>query len=309
MNDQKIKNILKIIISSLIYYSGLFFLLNKTIKRNGLVVFNYHNFNTFTNDYWENGELFETNYQKNFERQIKFIKEHIGFVQPESIAEQLEKNDLKALITFDDGYKDNFDIAFPILKKYNIPAIFIISTGFIDNNKLLWHDRIKQWGIENCYSKKKIKRILKKLNADKINIPQYIENIDIKNRCVRSLMMNWNTIKEIATNGYIVGAHTQSHIPLNYLDELNEFKEIRDSMNILKINLSQDVEFFAVPNGKYSANTQNILKELHIRYCFSIIPGINDNRVNRYFLKRNALLPSDPISVVALKILVIKLLK
>ena len=309
MNDQKIKNIFKIIIAYLIYYSGLFLLLNKVIKRKGLIIFNYHNFNTFTNDYWKNGALFETKYQKNFEKQISFTRKTIGFVHTESIDNQLKRNDLKALITFDDGYKDNFNIAFPILRKYKAPAIFIISTGFIENNILLWHDKVKQWGSENGYSKRRIKTILKKLYTDEMNLPECVEDVHIKDKRVKSLMMTWEDIKEITNNGYIVGAHTKSHIPLNYLNKKDEVNEIRGSIKTLKNKLSRDIAFFAVPNGKYSANTQNILKELGIKYCFSIVPGINDDTINKYYLKRNALLPSDPIPVVALKILLIKVFK
>jgi len=311
MNDQKIKNILKIMLSALVYYSGLFLFLNWIIKRNGLLIFNYHNFNTITNDYWKNGSIFEIGYQKRFEKQVKFIGKSIGFIKPENIANQVKENNLKALITFDDGYKDNFEIAFPILRKYNIPAIFFIATGFIDgnNNNLLWHDRVKLWGLENGYSKKRIKNILKNLDAGQIDVISFTKTMKLRNENVKSLMMKWDDIKEIAKAGYKIGAHTKSHIPLNYLNKDDEFKEISDSIIELKSNLNQNVEYFSVPNGKYSKNTQNILKELYIMYCFSISSGINSGHVNRYFLRRNAILPSDPIPVVALKILYIKIFK
>lgn len=307
MNDQKIKNILKIVISSLVYYSGLFFFLNRFIKRKGLIIFNYHNFNTFTNDYWKNGDLFETNYQKNFEKQIKFIKKTIGFAVPKFIDRQLIESDLKALITFDDGYQDNFEVAFPILKKYNVSAIFFIPTDFIGTNNLLWHDKIKLWGIENGYSKRKIKKILKSINNGKIKMFQYLMRTNPRNIYKIPLMMNWDSLREIADNGFGIAAHTKSHIPLNYLNENEEFMEIEGSIDTLRENLFQYTDFFSVPNGKYSENTTNIFEKLHIKYCFSITPGINNNHVNRFFLKRNALLPSDPISVVALKLLKIKL--
>ena len=309
MNDQKIKNLLKIAISYLIYYSGLFFFLNKLLRRKGLIIFNYHNFSTFTNDYWKNGSIFETNYHENFEKQIKFIVKTIGFIKPEYIANQLKGDDLKALLTFDDGYRDNLEIALPILRKYSVSAIFFIPTNFIGNGNFLWHDKIKIWGIENKFSKKKIKKLLNKLSSDKAEFNRYLENIRLINNYENSLMMEWSNIRDIIKNKCKIGAHTKSHIPLNYLTMKDELEEISDSIDILRNKLFQNIELFSVPNGKYSINTQNILKNFHIKYCFSIIPGINDNHVNRYFLRRNAILPSDSIPVVALKILMIKLFK
>ena len=309
MNDQIIKNLLKIAISYLIYYLGVFFFINKLLRRKGLIIFNYHNFNTFTNDYWKNGSIFETNYQENFEKQIKFIKKTIGFIKPEDIADQLQSDDLKALITFDDGYRDNFDIALPILKKINVSAVFFIPTNFIGGSNFLWHDKIKLWGIENGFYKKKIKKLLNRLISDKTNFNKYLDNIRLMNNYENSLMMDWNNIREIIKTNCQVGAHTKSHIPLDYFTDKDEFGEINDSIDILRKKLFQNIELFSVPNGKYSINTQNILKKLHIQYCFSVIPGINDNCVDRYLLRRNAILPSDPIPVIALKLLIIKLFK
>ena len=73
-----------------------------------------------------------------FEKQMKFLKENKKVV---SIRDIKKESDSVA-ITFDDTFKNVKDVALPILKKYDIPATFFISTGFIGNNRNFWVDRI-----------------------------------------------------------------------------------------------------------------------------------------------------------------------
>ncbi len=307
MSDQRVRNVLKVIAAFIVYYSGIFFLLNKLIKRNGLLIFNYHNFSTFTNDYWRNGSLYQLSYRENFEKQVTFIKRTLGFVSTELIEVQLEKRGLKVILTFDDGYKDNFEIAFPILMKHNASAIFFVATDFIGNNTLLWHDSARLWGIKNGYPKKYIKVTLRKLIDGEIDIRKYIQHKELNSSFKAPLMMKWHHVSKIAESGFKIGAHSKSHIPFTHLTQSEEIQEVSGSINVLKQKLSLNVEFFAVPNGKYSPHTEKILAQSGIKYCFSVMSGVNDASTNMHLLKRNPLLPSDPVPVVALKILMIRL--
>jgi peptidoglycan/xylan/chitin deacetylase (PgdA/CDA1 family) len=75
---------------------------------------------------------------KNFERQMRYLREHVEIVSLDKILEIIKhhqslKRDMVA-ITFDDGYRDNYINAYPILKKYDIPSAIFITTGFIDKD-------------------------------------------------------------------------------------------------------------------------------------------------------------------------------
>lgn len=73
---------------------------------------------------------------KSFEEQIKFISERYNAVSEKDIISAVERRgkmpEFPIWITFDDGYKDNYTNAFPILKKYSIPATFFVTTGYVN---------------------------------------------------------------------------------------------------------------------------------------------------------------------------------
>src|SRR5689334_9989952 len=80
-----------------------------------------------------------------FERQMQFFKDCYNVMELQELVRRSQRGSLpeRAMaITFDDGYRDNYDYAFPILKKLGLPATIFVATSAIENAKILWHDRI-----------------------------------------------------------------------------------------------------------------------------------------------------------------------
>ena len=76
-----------------------------------------------------------------FEKQIKFLTEHFNVIPLRDAVEGLKNDTIKgptAVITFDDGYQNNYDVAFPILKAYQAPATIYIASKFIDTKSTIW---------------------------------------------------------------------------------------------------------------------------------------------------------------------------
>jgi len=84
---------------------------------------------------------------KEFEKHLVFLKANFRVISLNTAvdllarAEQLKEN--YVVITFDDGYSDNYDYAFPLLTRHKIPGVFYVTTGLIGSNKLLWADAVR----------------------------------------------------------------------------------------------------------------------------------------------------------------------
>ena len=163
------KNIIFIIIKELFGFIfrlfGLLYLIEIVNKNDTLFyVFNYHSFSKYNNFKIKRGSILETGYKDNFEKQIKFYKKHFHFSYPDEFFEN-SNNSHSALITFDDGYKDNHDIALPVLQKYDAKAIFFVVTSLTGSNDMLMHDKIR-WLVQ-----------IGELESKYLNIPNNIISI------------------------------------------------------------------------------------------------------------------------------------
>ena len=129
------------IATRLLSQSGLRFLLAKAIQWSGVLVLNYHRIGSGDESPFDRG-LWSADAEE-FSDQIRFCKSQLEVITPDDIPRVVANGSGRyALITFDDGYRDNYEIAFPILKAEGVPATFFIATGFVDTPRLPWWDEI-----------------------------------------------------------------------------------------------------------------------------------------------------------------------
>ncbi len=316
MNNHLIWNFLKILFAYLLYYSGFLPIILKLFLPKGLYVFNYHSFNSFVNDYWKFGSLFISNYGENFGRQLVFFNKHLKGIENFNLKMHLY-TEPKYCLTFDDGYKDNFDIALPLIKKHSAPAIFFITTGVIGTNDWLWYDEVR-WCYEKVKHKKnkklsKLKRVcrrklseLKKMpNAD---ILSKLRNINRNSHENKRLMMDWSEIKKAYECGVIIGSHTHTHPILMNMSSDEQREDIYSSLKAIKNHIGIAPKFFSFPEGtrvSFTKETVNFVKSLNIQYAFTTDKGINKDMSSPCTLKRIGVNSSDPIPLLALKILIL----
>jgi peptidoglycan/xylan/chitin deacetylase (PgdA/CDA1 family) len=115
--------------------------LKKRFKRRAIVLM-YHRICEPSIDPWELAIS-----PDNFEQQLELLQKHYVVCSIPEIIDNLEKGKVKTncfALTFDDGYRDNFQNAKPLLEKYNIPATFFIPTGNLLNEKAFWWDRLQE---------------------------------------------------------------------------------------------------------------------------------------------------------------------
>src|SRR5437870_3058456 len=133
--------------------------------------------------------FFEPDHPKAFEQHMRFLSRCYRVMPLVELVERNRRGDIPhraVAITFDDGYRDNYEYAFPILKKYGIPATIFVATGSIDTGEPLWHDRIfdafRFAGVDRA-------------SLSHIGLPDVsLETADVRQR---SLMIVLNKAKEL----------------------------------------------------------------------------------------------------------------
>jgi len=236
-----------------------------------------------------------------FEKQIRFLKQYYKIVdladlnQPGQI-DQACPTDL-IVITFDDGYRDNYTHAFPILKKYNVPATFFLATDYIGNNQLLWHDKLS-WILYTAVSEKKkliksefspelIRKVERFFAADSSGrvsiLPSIVALLKAysareREEAIKRLaeacgvntwpgdedrpMLSWEEVREMSVHGVSFGSHTMSHPVLSTIPMSEVQREIGESKRIIEKQIQKPVTTFAYPYGKQEDYTDEITKIL-----------------------------------------------
>ena len=234
-----------------------------------------------------------------FDEIIKYLSENYNIVPIDNILDlKLRKKDqIKLIITFDDGYKDNFDYAFPILKKYNVPAVVYISTRFIDGETWTWWYDLwklisdsKQLNINSNFIKNdfKLDSYNKKINCYKILSNIYRE-LDYESQLKLSeelflnfnknsnpnVFMSWSEIKQLAESELMtIGAHTVNHLSLSNISLEKSVFEIEKPKQILEKKIGLPVNHFAFPFGNskdFSAREEAILEKVGFKSAVSTI--------------------------------------
>ncbi|GLX78200.1 hypothetical protein tinsulaeT_15400 [Thalassotalea insulae] len=272
---------------------------------NGVYCFNYHRIGD------EEKSAFDPNVfsctEQRFEQHIKFFNDKFVPISVEQLIEKIENNtklDKKyALITFDDGYIDNYEVAYPILKRYNTPAAFYIATDYLDAPHIPWWDEIAwivrhtkvpsikltNWqesiDISNSSAIEKIRKVLRVIKQDQSRtMPDKIAELENVCQCHipdslrnSSLFINWQQAKEMSDNGMHIGSHTLSHSILSHLNETEQKKEIEQSKAIIEQHLNKATTSIAYPVGgrsAFSKLTQQLAKQAGYKLAFSFIPGV-----------------------------------
>lgn len=325
----------------LAFYSGLlhaFFLLFKKVKKqHTAIILLYHRLvdNDPSSEFLYKGEAVHHNIL-DFEKEMSYIKKWFKVISlDELISSLMNEKTFEApsiAIAFDDGYKDNYTLGYPVLREFNFPATIYLTTGLIGTNKRTWPDEIEYallnstvdtfsfpelFGEEvlDISSPEKKRKTNAKIaegmklvsNRRKLLLMDHLFNT-LKVRRNREFnkerrMLNWKEAKEMKRNKISFAAHTHSHPILTQMP-LEEAKcEIALSKNIIEDKLGTPVKHFAFPNGRI-ADFNAELKKFCIETGFESIATVEYGGVTRksdpFFLQR--VLPRTPLFVFASEI-------
>lgn len=266
-------------------------------------------------DYWTLMPL------SKFEDQMNIIKHRYNVIECSEIIPK-ENNALlskknSVVITFDDGYENVLREAYPILLKYQFPAIIFIVTGISNKYKIIWTDLIcniimlsnKDIVLSNfdfgiCYSKSsskekceyinKLKNYLKSCKEEKRKtiVNYLLEYYPISNEQIFEPfnLLSESQIKELSKTDLIqIASHSHNHSILSQLSDEQQKDDINKSINKLDEWGIENSKIFAYPNGRiedYNNTTINILKSNGIKIAVSTTDGLHCMTDDLYRIKR-----------------------
>ena len=188
-----------------------------------------------------------------FEHHCRFYRRHFRVVPLRELVARLERGesvDRCLAITFDDGYRDNFEHARPVLEKLSLPATFFVVSGWIGT------DVVPRW--------------------DSV-------------RGVRHPWMNWDEVRALHRAGFEIGAHTHTHVDLGRVPPAEARDEALGSRLEIERHIGARVDSFAYPYGgrhdMTEANREQI-RQSGFRCCCSGFGGINPSGTNPLYLAR-----------------------
>ncbi len=208
------------------------------------------------------------------EKTIKyFIKNKYDIISLDELQNRLTKKTVQnkfVVFTFDDGYEDNFELAYPLFKKYNIPFAIYITKALIENNLKCWWYDIEE--IVLCYNKIKIADIdLETVSKDQkaaayLTLRAQIIHVPFEDgySFYQELMSRYPPCKQnttwkpmskeqllILSKDPLVtlGAHTVNHFALSKMQLAEATYEVVESKQYLEALLQKPVEHFAYPYG------------------------------------------------------------
>jgi len=314
----------KELLADILFNSNAVSLFKRLPLRNKLIVLNYHRilpddpqFTTLFDDGVYN--LNETE----FERQIKWLT-HNTFVMSETLLLNhfingvfIQPDTFKpcVVITFDDGYKDNYTFAYPILKAYDVPAILFVASQMIDERLLAWWDIIaylikqsKKPVIQyddrkfmlDTQRKHAISYFQEKMKQTAYEQTKYLLS-DLSDHCEVEMpdaklqnqeILTWNEIREMGQNNIAIGSHTHTHRVLTTIDASAQKEEMILSKLIIEDNIDHPVLSISYPVGEQRFITQEtaqIAAASGYRLGFTTNSGINDwKSIQPYAVKRIA---------------------
>jgi peptidoglycan/xylan/chitin deacetylase (PgdA/CDA1 family) len=270
-----------------------------------LTVVNYHRID---DPYRSGFDSFKPNVSatpQDFDSQMAYLSKWFHVVSLEQVIKWLDGGETlppyAALITFDDGYLDNYTSAFPVLQKYDLPALVFLTTDHIGTDAPFYWDMaaycfshtaidrltFPDGSMQSWSDREQLERASRRWIEFMKTLPEvekqaYVENLpvllgaSVPAGFFRKLMMNWDQVRQMQKAGIEFGAHTMHHPILTRISSEQARAEVLGSKARIETELDEPVLGFAYPNGQPSDLNQEIkgiVARTGIRAAFTLLNG------------------------------------
>ncbi len=274
------------LLSPLLYHSGVHHLTKPRYSGMGHILMFHRVLATSIGPRIHNHEGLEVSPEL-LESTIRFFqKRHYDFISLDELPNYKNKQSTHkkfVVFTFDDGYVDNYEIAYPILKKHNVPFTIYITTGLPDGHAFLWWYLLETIILNNpslelemggkhtrfvTGTLKEKEIVFNQIRsvlavADKQALEFYKNTMfslykDVSDKITKALSMTWAQITELSLDPLVtIGSHTVNHYPLKSLSMAESKFEMAECKTIIEQHIKKEVRHFCYPIGSYSQREVN----------------------------------------------------
>ena len=254
-----------------------------------------------------------------FAWQMEFVCRHFNFITFETLVAYREGRSrlpkCPAIVTFDDGHLDNYEVAFPILKRLGIPATIFLSTGYVGGGGTFWFDRVahllyraRQGTVEirdigfsaelrgvasRRQAAERLLGMLKRVcDEERLAALGKLEEIDTSKTepdATGSAVVNWDQVREMSRAGIEFGSHSVTHPILTALPDDALDRELRQSKQAIELQTGKQCDVFAYPvgSGAFDARVLEATRRCGYKLGISYASGTNPlGALDAYAIRR-----------------------
>jgi peptidoglycan/xylan/chitin deacetylase (PgdA/CDA1 family) len=280
-------------------------------NRNKALIVTYHRFSETDNSVTTSARLLA--------QQLDYLTAHYRIVPLSELARHLASGaklpSSVAAITIDDGYRDCYEIAFPVLRRYKVPAALFVVTGFTDRRTWMWTDKLRyvlprartstlatrvngallqvrlsgtqsRFELADC-----INSVLKSLpdeaKDDSIAEIAYSLGVELPDSPPAEFdSVNWDQVREMNSAGIEIGSHTLTHPILTNVGSARLRTELAESRERIEGIIGSPVGLFCYPNGGYNTAIKREVARAGYRCAVTCEPGFNEASADHLALRR-----------------------
>jgi peptidoglycan/xylan/chitin deacetylase (PgdA/CDA1 family) len=236
-----------------------------------------------------------------FERQLAFLRERCEFVAPAQLGERRSSSErLRLVLTFDDGFRNNAEVAAPILRRYGIPALFFVSSRHAAPGKYLWFSYLRALerffpGEELTFrgarldmrpsaragSVQWLQRTLLGLTPHPSAMYDAIENelppldafVDAESLADLYAGMTAGQVASLAADPlFSIGIHTEDHPFLTKCTPEEALSQVQRNRRWLEDVCGRPCDAIAYPSGDYDDAVLDMCRRVRIADGYAVIP-------------------------------------
>ncbi len=282
------------------------------LNRKNILILTYHRFSKYSDEFAVSAAEFEDH--------LRYLTAEHSVISLDEAVEHISENTTlppnPVVITIDDGYSDAYHTAFPLLKKYSVPATLFVITDFLDGKCWLWTDLMRyalinspvrdidvDFGphrrVTGCPDSRNERiRLAAELNnhlkelgdEDKsLRLKEIAESLGVATPAAPPAEfgpITWDQAREMDRCGVRIESHTVSHPILTNVGPDRLRSEVEDSKKILSDRLGRTPRHFCYPNGSFDDSVRNAVVQAGYLSAVTTNYGFADTESDLFGLKR-----------------------